>query len=559
MSEVLEEILKEQREFIIIGLTGRTGSGCTTVANILTSELLQLSEPVIHENISNEGRKDSIIYKFIQERWSSFTKIKVSDIITSFIFDYPEDFLNNIKAEYKIEENEEIRQKYETLKNIYREKKFDLNDSTDVKPEEVYAFYFKDLVDFSDCFKKYIGDKYTSVFQDMGDNLRGTGHINNNNSNGKKLLKVQERINLLIKKVEDYIEKKLDRKKYFVIDAIRNPFEALFFRQRFSAFYLISINSPNEDRLRRLLITRKLNYSKIEDLDEREYPKNKHDLIILNVKKCIENADIHIENPDNSIFNNFSNLNKLLARYLSLIMHPGLVTPTKIERCMQVAFTAKYNSGCISRQVGAVVTDENYSIKSVGWNDTPQGQTPCLLRSMENLLEDRDPYAYSDYEVKGKELEFKNFIAEKYRTKLKNPKFLSRKFLSRNYSYCFKDEYNQLTNKDNQVYSRALHAEENSFLQISKYGGSGIENGILFTSASPCELCSKKAYQLGIKKIIYIDPYPGISLTHILGCGMKRPTMELFTGAIGRAYHKLFEPIISYKDEISLLLGDLND
>ncbi len=48
---------------------------------------------------------------------------------------------------------------------------------------------------------------------------------------------------------------------------------------------------------------------------------------------------------------------------------------------MQLAFSAKLNSGCISRQVGAVVTDDNYSIKSVGWNSTPEGQTPCLLRN----------------------------------------------------------------------------------------------------------------------------------------------------------------------------------
>jgi len=33
---------------------------------------------------------------------------------------------------------------------------------------------------------------------------------------------------------------------------------------------------------------------------------------------------------------------------------------------MQLAYTAKYNSGCISRQVGAAVTDESYSIKAIG-------------------------------------------------------------------------------------------------------------------------------------------------------------------------------------------------
>src|SRR5690606_35634248 len=101
-----------------------------------------------------------------------------------------------------------------------------------------------------------------------------------------------------------------------------------------------------------------------------------------------------------------------------------------------------------------------------------------------------------------------------------------------------------------------LHAEENAMLQISKYGGQGLKNGNLFTTASPCELCSKKAFQLGIKKIFYIDPYPGIATKHILKNSKNiedRPALIMFQGAVGRTFHKLFEPFMSYKDELSIL------
>lgn len=124
------------------------------------------------------------------------------------------------------------------------------------------------------------------------------------------------------------------------------------------------------------------------------------------------------------------------------------------------------------------------------------------------------------------------------------------------YAYCFKDVYNGLTNQKNQVYTRALHAEENAFLQIAKYGGAKIQGGKLFTTASPCELCSKKAYQLGIKEIYYIDPYPGISQKHILSFGEQdNPKMILFKGAIGNAYISLYAPRMPYKDEIALATG----
>ena len=75
----------------------------------------------------------------------------------------------------------------------------------------------------------------------------------------------------------------------------------------------------------------------------------------------------------------------------------------------------------------------------------------------------------------------------------------------------------------------------------------------LFTTASCCELCSKKAYQLGITEIYYIDTYPGISRAHILESGVNRPQMLLFKGAIGRAYVNLFTPFLPLKDEIEEL------
>jgi hypothetical protein len=82
----------------------------------------------------------------------------------------------------------------------------------------------------------------------------------------------------------------------------------------------------------------------------------------------------------------------------------------------------------------------------------------------------------------------------------------------------------------------------------------------IFTTASPCELCSKKAFQLGVENIYYIDPYPGIATRHILKSATnkgKNPNLMMFQGAVGRAFHKLYEPFLAYKDEIKILT-DIN-
>ena len=107
----------------------------------------------------------------------------------------------------------------------------------------------------------------------------------------------------------------------------------------------------------------------------------------------------------------------------------------------------------------------------------------------------------------------------------------------------------------------SLHAEENAFLQIAKYGGDGIKGGNLFTSASSCVLCSKKAYQLGIRHIYYIDPYTDIANSHILSFGKYKnqcPQCHLFYGAIGKAYTCLFTQRIAIKDELKILLDAEN-
>lgn len=332
-----------------------------------------------------------------------------------------------------------------------------------------------------------------------------------------------------------------------VIDAIRNPYEGFFLKRRYANFYLVSINTSNSERLRSLREYRKLSDGEIKGLDGKEYPNKisgAEKFVAQNIQECIEVSDIHIHNSKSSEFSH-NDLVSQLAWYITLMMHPGLIMPTSIENCMQIAYTAKQNSGCISRQVGAVVTDDTYSVKSVGWNSTPQGQIPCLLRSAEDLIEGRNKSDYSDYELK--DPVFREALNAKYSNLI-----ATNKDSNRNFSFCFKSIQNEIEGEKNQVHTRALHAEENAFMQIAKHGGQKLLGGVLFTTASPCELCAKKAYQLGLKKIVYIDPYPGIATQHILSAGKNKPDLELFRGAVGRAFYQLYQPLMPYKDEMEL-------
>ncbi|WP_312652075.1 dCMP deaminase [Proteiniclasticum sp.] len=557
----LEKLFNERKDFIIIGLTGRTGSGCTTVAELLTKDFRDLDLPIpkVQEFHTNEERKYSVLHKYAERNWVKFTRIKMSDIITSFIlednFQQFRSFVEEVFPKKDLAPLDFLRPNFDEMhKERLRFKQAVEENEENLKSPDIYGFYFIRIPSFTqklkDKFDEINKEMYTKIYQRIASNIRCSGTALLNTFNGENIFKLAQRTNTLIKILRR--KNKEDKGRVLVvIDTIRNPYEATFFKDRYSSFYLFSINTEEKERRDRLG-TKGLIPKQIDEIDKIEYPGKLSDSARFwsqDIQSCIELSDVYLYNP-HSLMIDLTEVKKGIVKYVTLIMHPGLISPTHVERSMQIAFNAKLNSGCISRQVGAVVTDDNYSIKSVGWNTVAECQIPCNLRSLNRLVRRHDKEAFSDYELKNE-----TFTAKCIE---KSNKAMEDNLNGRTYHYCFKDIYNDLSipPKKNQVHTRSLHAEENAFLQISKYGGTGIMNGYLFSTASPCELCSKKAYQLGIKKIYYIDPYPGISAEHTLMNGSRDPEMILFQGAIGRGFTQLYTQILPLKDELEILLGD---
>lgn len=525
----------------------------------------------------NEERKYRIVYNFSEQNWEQFVVIHIKDTITSFIVENSYDeFLEFLKLNEKecglnytevkkcldTQMKEEYLEIHELRTKLISDRLELENGDTKSKiksneiRERLYSFYFKLIPPFSTALKKVLNQSsanlYTTIYQKVGNNLRSSGTAFDSDFKKIHIYRIAKRVNKIIKIIRHLRGK--ESKTFITIDTFRNPFEISFFRERYSAFYLLSINTEVDTRVKKLQNTANVNSNQLKSIDK-EYEKRLSGNEVFfsqDIASCIQLADIHIHNPNIS-FDNFSNLKRQLIYYITLIVHPGLVPPSNIERCMQMAFNAKLNSGCLSRQVGAVITDKYSSIKAIGWNSVPEGHVPCLLRSAEDLLNNEDENAYSNYESNNPI--FRRTMECTYGD-LQSKEDCQTKVSGLNISFCFKDIQNSIDGEKNQVHTRSLHAEENAFLQITKYGGAGIKDGMLFVTASPCELCSKKAYQLGIKNIIYIDPYPGIAKDHILDSGNNKPKLELFSGAIGRAYYQLYEPILSYKDELEMIFEE---
>lgn len=76
--------------------------------------------------------------------------------------------------------------------------------------------------------------------------------------------------------------------------------------------------------------------------------------------------------------------------------------------------TEELNLGCLSRQIGAVVTDLEYNILYLGWNNASCGSESCIQRNWYDLFRKHDWYSYSDYEVDNEEFrEYLKIIEQK--------------------------------------------------------------------------------------------------------------------------------------------------
>nr|WP_321451466.1 hypothetical protein [uncultured Carboxylicivirga sp.] len=629
------EIYSLRNSFSIIGLTGRTGSGCTRFSEIISrsieydrfdvirrpSDVGYISQTFLNPKSDNNTvfkRKYTICYDYFKKYNKPYKTIHYISVILFYTIHYGVrkgkitsedslvDYLYDIirynfkKSEIKGKdsdytavkiEKKEIRnlsKHFGKILELFLKLNLEITDIKEANLDDLFdCFFGREFSAFSSRLFKLVGEKdyYLGSFlvHGLGNKIRATGDPTRRTRNlGRSSTKnIYNLVKIINKLIKAWKSNSKDKRCHICIDSLRNSLEIMFLKERYSAFYMIAIHNENrykkriEDRIKdahgrqeaenpnpiSLTLKKVLRLDKAEH-DASDFKKGK--FYAPDVETCIQKSDIHINNPGKDVFSfdsnlrgsNFYSMTEQWIKINSLILHPGLITPSHDERCMQIALDAKLNSGCISRQVGAVITDANNSIKSIGWNDVPKGAIPCNLRDLADIVEpnriDLLDLSYSAFELDQSDKEYKEGggFSKKTRELFSKDVELTNK-IKLNHSFCFKTLHNRYEKKDNQVHTRSLHAEENAMLQISKFGGQPLKGGTLYTTASPCELCAKKAYQLGLQ-IVYIDPYPGISMQHILVNGYSQPNCKMFNGIIGKAYNKLFEPLMSYKDELSL-------
>jgi len=412
----LSHLYQLRQDFIVIGLTGRTGAGCSYFSELMSNtkfEDCDFPEPNMLPSADNNERKYRIAYHFLKKNWEPFFVIKYSKVISLIAYRERlakcEDLIYATYGEFK------DKNKFPDLPEFDAE----LQALAELRNRTKFIEF---PIDEVEIFKLFISPEFEAFDKDFHQALAIKSRINrililhtfcNNLRKGgcyycgldPSLTSIYE----FAKVIKGIIKGKRRSDKNascrIIIDSLRNPLEITYFKERYSAYYTLALN-PDEEvqkkQLRKKYDAYPTEYQEITKIDDLEYgDKNKKtDFYKQSVQKCIEKSDLHLSFIEDEHASPFDFYQQIVIFY-SLMLQPGIVTPSPQERCMQIAYTAKYNSGCISRQVGAVVTDESYSIKSIGWNNIPEGQVPCLLRSADELLLDESSkdqdWAFSAY------------------------------------------------------------------------------------------------------------------------------------------------------------------
>jgi len=337
----------------------------------------------------------------------------------------------------------------------------------------------------------------------------------------------------------------------FLVDQLKNPAEVELLRKVYgNLFYLIGVFASEEQRRRNLMTSmHSQEAERAMDRDRREEEDHEQQL-----DKSLKLSDLFVRNTDE----NRASTKRQIQRLLELIHGSITSTPTAEEYAMYAAYAAALRSACMSRQVGAAITDEHGNILSTGCNDVPKSNGGLYTAADT----ERD---WRCYNWKGGECwndRHKDNIREEIATTLESADV--KKILEREITQSESARISALISRNTRLrdlleFSRAVHAEMDAIIAIARKGGPPLARGKLFTTTFPCHNCARHIVAAGITTVYYIEPYEkSLALTlhsdSIVGdpsdhegVGSKVRFLH-FEGIAPRQYQRLFTPETERKE-----------
>lgn len=253
----------------------------------------------------------------------------------------------------------------------------------------------------------------------------------------------------------------LDPNRNYVIDSIRNPSEVHALRET-GRFILINVDASREKRFERIKARgRENDPKKLKDFLAKEEAESRNaDPHMQSIEACQELSDFTIPN-EGTLEELHAKVTTLISQMLQRVQRPGWD-----QYFMSIAQVVASRSNCIKRKVAAIIVKDRRII-STGYNGTPRGTKNCNEGGCPRC----------------------NSLAPS----------------GTSLAECL-----------------CSHGEENAITQAS-YHGTPLKGSTIYSTFSPCLLCTKMIINSGIVEVIYNAEYPlsDVPLALLREAGLK--------------------------------------
>lgn len=222
-----------------------------------------------------------------------------------------------------------------------------------------------------------------------------------------------------------------------------------------------------------------------------------------NVRDAFPLADLFVVSPDKH------SCQTTITRFVRALFGDNQASPTHDEYGMYMAKSASLRSSALTRQVGSAIFRGSGEIISLGCNEVPKAGGGTYWSGdpsdKRDFVEGHDPN-----DEKKRELIFdlvdrlaKAGHLSKDLTGNKDSSSVADKLLSDNSALGLSASKVM----DLLEFGRDIHAEMSAITDAARKGVS-IEGATLYCTTFPCHLCAKHIVAAGIKRVVFIEPYP---------------------------------------------------
>lgn len=337
----------------------------------------------------------------------------------------------------------------------------------------------------------------------------------------------------------------------YVVWSLKHRDEVQLLRQMYrSRFFLFSVYSPRERRQE--MMARSMADNSGTTRSYKEFMGGAAELIERDEREVLEEGDygqdVRDAYPLADFFIDGSSKPRLvvtISRALDIVFGAPFATPTIDEFAMYVAHAAGLRSAELGRQVGAAIATDQGDVVATGTNEVPTfGGGHYWSNPLEPMSADdnREYLRDSDTSDRTKRLLAREiFDALKLAGAIDAGNNLTDQSI---YQSLERTGLRELTE-----FGRAVHGEMSALMDATRRGIS-VKDLTLYVTTFPCHQCSRHVVGAGIRRLVYIYPYPKsrtdelhgdvIQTSELTKQDLHRVRYESFLGVAPRAYPAAF-------------------